>query len=63
MVKDLYSKNYIYRYAVNPSEIKYYTNEYEPLNSRFVKRIYYSSWSKEVLYGKELNINSNTFQK
>ena len=40
MVKDLYSKNYIYRYAVNPSEIKYYTNEYEPLELAFCKEEY-----------------------
>lgn len=40
IVKDLYNKNYIYRYAVNPSEIKYYTNEYEPLDLAFCKEEY-----------------------
>lgn len=40
VVKDLYLKNHVYRYSINPSEIKYYTNEYEPLDLAFCKEEY-----------------------
>ena len=40
IVKDIYSKNYIYRNALNSSDIKYYTNEYEPLDLAFCKEEY-----------------------
>ena len=40
MVQDLYNKNYIYRNAINPSEIKYQTEEFEPLDLAFCKQEY-----------------------
>ena len=40
MVSDFYERNHIYRNAVNPSEIKYYTEEYEPLELAFCKQEY-----------------------
>ena len=40
LVRDFYTKNYIYRNAVNPSEIKYFTEEYEPLDLAFCKQEY-----------------------
>lgn len=40
LVRDFYTKNYIYRNAINPSEIKYFTEEYEPLDLAFCKQEY-----------------------
>ena len=40
MVSDFYERNHLYRNAVNPSEIKYYTEEYEPLELAFCKQEY-----------------------
>ena len=44
-----------------PSEIKYYTNEYEPLDLAFCKEEYIHSRC-ESFYGENLNINTNRFK-
>ena len=59
MVKDIYNKNHIYRYAVNPSEIKYYTTEYEPLELAFCKEEYTIHPGARKFYMEKNLISSN----
>ena len=64
IVNDIYSKNYIYRNALNSSDIKYYTNEYEPLDLAFCKEEYtIHPGARKFYMEKNLISTQNRFKK